>query len=200
MKQWMGMVIITGFLVVTADLEAVERRLERVSTNDGRTPKIALTNGPQLLAVGDFGTPPPAPATGAVPPGPMSPEAYPAPVTVVPMPEAAQPGMPGPLAAGGPPLPLGPPPVLYSRVKYKDRRHIAPCAVPMYVAVRDPCERHDRGACGPPKYVMVEICVPPGACPKITYRHDGDRVRYDYGKYAVNITSRHGVVFVNYDR
>jgi hypothetical protein len=47
---------------------------------------------------------------------------------------------------------------------------------------------------------MVEICVPPCGTPKITSKHDGAKVRYDYGKYAVNITSRHGVVVVNYDR
>jgi len=197
MKQMIGMVVITGFLVVTADLEAVERRLDCVRTKDGSTPKIVLTAGPQLLAVVDYETPPPAPALNSVPPEPMPPVASAAPPTIVSVPEAAPPGQ---MAAGGPPLPLAPVPVLFPRVKYKDRHHIAPCAVPMYVAVRDPCEKHDRCSCGPPKCVLVEICVPPCGSPKITSKHDGARVRYDYGKYAVNITSRHGVVVVNYDR
>jgi len=199
MKQMMGMVIIAGFLVVTADLEAVERRLDRVRTKDGPTPKIVLTTGPQLLAVADDGTPPPAPAPAlnAVPPGPMEPVASPAPPTAVPLTEAAPPGQ---MAAGGPPLPLAPAPALFPCVKYRDRHHIAPCAVPMYVAVRDPCDRHDRCSCGPPKCVLVEICVPPCGSPRITCKHDGARVRYVYGRYAVNITSRHGVVVVNYDR
>jgi len=165
MKQMMGMVIIAGFLVVTADLEAVERRLDRVRTKDGPTPKIVLTTGRQLLAVADDGTPPP-----------------------------------GQMAAGGPPLPLAPAPALFRCVKYRDRHHIAPCAVPMCVAVRDPCDRHDRCSCGPPKCVLVEICVPPCGSPRIACKHDGAKVRYDYGRYAVNITSRHGVVVVNYDR
>jgi hypothetical protein len=95
---------------------------------------------------------------------------------------------------------LAPAAMLYPCVRYKDRHHIAPCAVPMCVAVRDPCAPRDRCGCnGPPKCVLVEICVPPCGCAKITCRHDGTRVRYDYGKYAVNITSRHGVIVVHYD-
>ncbi len=197
MKQMMGMVIIAGFLVLTADLEAVERRLDRVRTKDGPTPKIVLTTGRQPLAVADDGSPPPAPALNAVPPGPMEPVPSPVPPTALPLPEAAPPGQ---MAAGGPPLPLAPAPALFRCVKYRDRHHIAPCAVPMCVAVRDPCDRHDRCSCGPPKCVLVEICVPPCGSPRITCKHDGAKVRYDYGRYAVNITSRHGVVDVNYDR
>ncbi len=196
MKRTMWMVIIAGFLVTAADLEAAERRLDRVGTKDGPTPQIVLTAGPQLLAVADYAIPPPAPAIdGAIPPGPAPAMAGPAPPSAMPLPYAA-----GPVAAGGPPLPLAPAVPLYPCVKYRDRHHIAPCAVPMCVAVRDPCERHERCSCGPPKCVMVEICVPPCGCPKITCKHDGAKVRYDYGKYAVNITSRHGVVVVNYDR
>jgi hypothetical protein len=199
MKQTMWMVIIAGFLVAAADLEAEEWRFDRVRSKDGSQPQVVSTAGPQLLAVADFANPPPAPAIdGAAMPGG-------APPTAMPLPEAAGPLSAGPVSAGpgvagGPPLPMAPAVALYPCVKYKDRRHIAPCAVPMCVAVRDPCDRHDRCSCGPPKCVMVEICVPPCGCPKITSKHDGAKVRYDYGKYAVNITSRHGVVVVNYDR
>jgi len=199
MKQTMWMVIIAGFLVAAADLEAEEWRLGRVKTKDGPQPQVVSTAGPRLLAVADFANPPPAPALdGAAMPGG-------APPTAMPLPEAAGPVTAGPVpigpgAAGGPPHPLAPAVALYPYVKYRDRHHIAPCAVPMCVAVRDPCDRHDRCSCGPPKCVMVEICVPPCGCPKITSKHDGAKVRYDYGKYAVNITSRHGVVVVNYDR
>jgi hypothetical protein len=211
MKRMMGTVLMTGFLVVTADLKAAERRFERVRSMEGPKPEVALTTGPQLLAVNDSGSPPPAPANDlapeAVPPAPLPPVGLPGSPSALPLPEAAPPGptllgpaAPGFVAAGSPPLQLAPAPVLFPRVKYRDRRHIAPCAVPMYVAVRDPCERHDRGLCGPPKCVLVEICVPPNGMPKITCRHDGTRVRYDYGQYAVNITSKHGVVVVNYDR
>ncbi len=216
MKRIMGTVLIAGFLVVTADLKAAERRFDRVKSMDGPQPEVVLTTGPQLFAVSDFGSPPPAPSenpvfqapangpvlgppTGdaaSVPPAPLPPVALPGSPSALPPPEAAS----GFVAAGGPPLQLAPAPALFRKVKYKDRRHIAPGAVPMYVAVRDPCERHERGLCGPPKCVLVEICVPPYGMPKITSRHDGTRVRYDYGEYAVNITSKHGVVVVNYDR
>jgi hypothetical protein len=215
MKHMLGKVLIAGFLVVTADLEAAERRFDRVRTMDGPRAEIALTSGPQQLAVDDLGSPPPAPAMNpvlqapandAVPPAPLPPVTSSAPPSALPLPEAAPPGpvipvpaAPGAVMAGSPPVQLAPAPVLFPNVKYRDRRHIAPCAVPMYVAVRDPCERHDRFSCGPPKCVLVEICVPPGM-PRITCRHDGTRVRYDYGRYAVNITSKHGVVVVNYDR
>ena len=202
MKRTMGFVIIAGFLVTTADLEAAQRRVDRIKTKDGPAPKVVLTAGPQLLAVADYTTPPPAPANDAIPPGPMPPLAGSAPPTALPLPEAARPGAAGPLAAGGPPLPLALAVALYPNVKYKDLHHVAPCAVPVCVAVRDPCDRprHDRCSCGPPKCVMVEICVPPCGSPTITCKHDGAKVRYDYGKYAVSITSRHGVVVVNYDR
>jgi hypothetical protein len=70
----------------------------------------------------------------------------------------------------------------------------------MVVAVQDPCAKYDPcGACGPPKCVLVEICVPPCGSPKVCTRHHGTKVRYDYGKYAVNITSRHGIIVVDYD-
>jgi hypothetical protein len=215
MKHTMGSVLIAGFLVATADLKAAERRFDRVKSPEGPKAKVVLATGPELFAVGNFGSPPPAPANDPVlqaptndsvfqapgndaviiPPAPLPPVAAPGTPSLVPLPEPA----PGSVAAGGPPLQLAPAPALFPHVKYRDRRHIAPCAVPMYVAVRDPCERRDRCSCGPPKLVLVEICVPPGM-PKITCRHDGTRVRYDYGQYAVNVTSRHGVVVVNYDR
>lgn len=208
MKHMMGTVLIAGSLVVTADLDAAQRRFDRVKSMDGPKAQIVLTTGPELIAVVDSGSPPPAPvldqvqqapAYDAVPPAPLPPVMNSAPPSALPLPEAAPPGIPGTVAAGAPPVILAPAPVLFPKVKYIDRRHIAPCAVPMYVAVRDPCERHDRCSCGPPKCVLVQICVPPGT-PKITSRRDGSKVRYDYGRYAVNITSKHGVVVVNYDR
>ncbi|MFN0054872.1 MAG: hypothetical protein ACKV0T_22100 [Planctomycetales bacterium] len=92
---------------------------------------------------------------------------------------------------------------LYHCVKYKDERHIAPCAVPMIVTVKDPCAKCDPcNRCCPPKCVAVQICVPPcSECPpKITCRRGGEYVRYDFGCYRVEITSRRGVVRVDYDR
>ena len=209
MKRTIPMVIIAGFLVAAADLEAVERRPDRVRTKDGPKPRVLLTVGEADFALPSPGLAvgiPPSPAPFAVAP---SMEGFVPSTAVVAVDPQGTVGAPPPSvmppasvmigAAGGPPLPLAPAVPLYPRVKYKDRHHIAPCAVPMCVAVRDPCDRHDHCSCGPPKCVLVEICVPPCGAPVITSKHDGSKVRYDYGKYAVNITSRHGVVVVNYD-
>ena len=85
-------------------------------------------------------------------------------------------------------------------VKYKDKCKIAPCAVPMIVVVKDPCAKRC-DPCAPPQCVAVEICVPPcSACPpKVTCRRNGEYVKYDFGKYRVEIRSRNGVVRVDYD-
>ncbi|MBS0265025.1 MAG: hypothetical protein JSS02_24040 [Planctomycetes bacterium] len=85
-------------------------------------------------------------------------------------------------------------------VKYKDKCKIAPCAVPMVVLVKDPCAKcTDR--CATPPCVAVEICVPPcSTCPpKVTCRRNGEYVKYDFGKYRVEIRSKNGVVRVDYD-
>jgi len=92
---------------------------------------------------------------------------------------------------------------LYRRVKYRDERKIAPCAVPMVVMVPDPCWCDDPcDPCDKPACVAVQICVPPcSECPpKVTCRRGGACVRYDFGKYAVDIRSHRGVVVVDYDR
>jgi hypothetical protein len=118
-------------------------------------------------------------------------------------------------APGAPGYPIGPaigaegfP--LFPRVKYEDRHHIHPCATPTIVQVLDPCTdtgrrglfRHHRqvvdcDACGP-QCVYVEICVPPG-CPKVKVERSGRKVKYDYGDYKVEVTSKDGYVEVDYD-
>jgi hypothetical protein len=89
---------------------------------------------------------------------------------------------------------------LYHCVKYRDERKIAPCAVPMIVMVKDPCAKRC-DPCEPPKCVAVQICVPPcSTCPpKVVCRRGGEYVKYDFGKYRVEIRSRNGVVRVDYD-
>jgi hypothetical protein len=116
---------------------------------------------------------------------------------------------------GGPGKPIGPgmgadgfP--LFSNVKYEDLDHVHPCAAPTVVQVVDPCSNyghhglfgHHRGvpacdACGP-QCVYVQICVPPG-CPKIKVERNGRKVKYDYGDYKVEVTSKDGYVEVDYD-
>ncbi len=190
-KRLIGFVSIAGVLIGAAAVAADERPSDRFQSRETpREQAILLTSETVPTAeAGAYEAPPPAPGIeGAVPPGPMlAPSVGPVPGT-------------GPAAAGGPPIAMAPGLALYPRVKYHDKRHIAPCAVPMIVAVRDPCASRDPcSACGPPKCVLVEICVPPCGCPKICTKHDGAKVRYDYGRYAVNITSKHGLIVVNYD-
>lgn len=107
-----------------------------------------------------------------------------------------------PAPAGTPgmaPIPLATAEVvpLFSRVHYRRERNIAPCAVPMLVMVKDPCERP---RCRTGKCVAVEICVPPcSTCPpRVCCRRGGEVVIYDFGKYRVDIVSRAGRVVVVY--
>jgi hypothetical protein len=122
-----------------------------------------------------------------------------------PIPEA-QPALSAPAAAT--PVPGSQPVVaqgnvitLYPNVRYKDECRMAPCAVPQIVFVKDPCLSGPRNRCCEPRCVAVQICVPPcSTCPpKVVCRRGGEYVRYDFGKYAVEIRSRRGCVIVDYD-
>lgn len=106
--------------------------------------------------------------------------------------------MPEPMAA---PAAAGGPVALFPCVKVKDRCNIACCAKPMIVEVRDPCWCPDPcNPCCKPPCVKVEVCVPDQCCPpEITCSKDGKCVRYDFGKYAVDIRSKKGYVEVDYD-
>ena len=83
---------------------------------------------------------------------------------------------------------------LYTNVKYKDRHEMSPCAVPKIIAVKDPC---DNGCCGP-KCVYIQICVPTCGCELISCKRNGDRIRYDYGKYAVDVRVKRDHIEVDY--
>jgi hypothetical protein len=119
-----------------------------------------------------------------------------------PLPTAPDAGAPM-VVPGGEPVPAaGAPVTLYHCVRVKDECNIAPCAVPQIVMVKDPCAVCDPcNPCAAPKCVAVQICVPPcSECPpRVTCKRDGEYVKYDYGKYRVEITSRKGVVTVDYD-
>ncbi|APZ92618.1 hypothetical protein [Fuerstiella marisgermanici] len=99
---------------------------------------------------------------------------------------------PGPIHLDAAPEPL------FTRVKYKDKKKAHPCAVTKIIRVNDPCACDD-GCCGP-KCVFIEICVPPCGCENVKCRRDGDRLRYDYGKYAVDIRVKKGYIVVDYKR
>ena len=86
---------------------------------------------------------------------------------------------------------------LFKCVRVQDVRNIHPCAVPKIVSIANPC--YDPCDACSERCVNVQICVPPCGCPDVKVSRRGTRVKYDYGKYAVKITSRRGVVTVNYD-
>ncbi len=89
---------------------------------------------------------------------------------------------------------------LYHKVKIEDRDNIHPCAVKKIVAVKDPCAKDTAcGTCAPP-CVYVMICVPPDCDFEYDVkRKDHSKVEYDYGDYEVEITSKNGVIKVDYD-
>jgi hypothetical protein len=95
----------------------------------------------------------------------------------------------------GPGVPTSGPIQLFACVKVEDEDNIHPCAVPMIVAVADPC---NECSC---RYVM--ICVPPADCcndgPEIETSRSGRKVEYDYGEYEIEIKSKDDYVVINYD-
>ncbi|MEZ6057351.1 MAG: hypothetical protein R3C01_11675 [Planctomycetaceae bacterium] len=101
-----------------------------------------------------------------------------------------------PIHAGFYEGPLAPSPelgiCLYPDVTVRQPRRAHPQAVSKIVSIKDPCHP---GCC-----VFVEICAPPCACERVRVRRDGQHVRYDYGRYAVDIiTRRNGEVIIDYD-
>jgi len=103
-------------------------------------------------------------------------------------------------ASGGQVLPT-PTPIptvqLYPLVQYKDLHNIHPCAVTKIVKVLDPC--YKPCACSLPKCVYVQICVPPCGCPDVKVKKYSREVEYDYGRYEVEIKSKNGILYVDYD-
>jgi hypothetical protein len=90
---------------------------------------------------------------------------------------------------------------LFHCVRYEDLCNVHPCAVTKIVSIKDPCWKPDPCSCKcqVAPCVLVKICVPPCGCPKVRVTRNGSKVKYDYGKYEVEISSRRGVVKVDYD-
>lgn len=80
---------------------------------------------------------------------------------------------------------------LYHNVKVVQARKMHPCAVPKIVSVPDPCN--------PCCCVFVQICVPPCACECVYTKRGGRRTVFDYGDYAVKVTTRGNRLVINYD-
>ena len=84
---------------------------------------------------------------------------------------------------------------LFTRVKYTDVHEMSPCAAPKLIMVKNPCACD---SCCEPQMVCIEICVPTCGCEEVTCRRFGNRIRYDYGKYAVDVRIKHGYIQVDY--
>lgn len=85
---------------------------------------------------------------------------------------------------------------LYTNVKYKDLDEMSCCAQPKIIAVKDPCACEDD--CCAPKCVYIQICVPTTGCELVSCRRNGDRIRYDYGQYAVDVRVKRNHIEVDY--
>ncbi|MCA9034310.1 MAG: hypothetical protein KDA91_04220 [Planctomycetaceae bacterium] len=87
---------------------------------------------------------------------------------------------------------------MFHHVKYKDRDEMAPCAQPKLIIVKNPCA----DPCDPcntqPACVAIQICVPTCGCELVSCKRNGDRVRYDYGKYAVDVRIKKDYIEVDY--
>ena len=88
---------------------------------------------------------------------------------------------------------------LFSRVKVRDRDNIHPRAVDIVIAVKDPNTCRHACTCCEKRSVFVPLCVPPCPLEKVKVSRDGTRMELDYGDYEVDITSRGGLITVDYD-
>lgn len=131
------------------------------------------------------------------PSAPMAPVAPMAPAHAMVQPESIvhSPIVQGPIHYDHAPIPL------FTRVKYVDRREAHPCAITKIIKVNNPCvSRRARKLSCTDECVYIEICVPPCGCEDVKCRRNGDRVRYDYGKYKVDVRIKNGFVVVDYQK
>ena len=97
----------------------------------------------------------------------------------------------------------GPPmPALYPNVIYKDQHRKHPQAIPYVVEVplwKPILRRRRANYCGP-ECATITICVPPCNEPCVRVRRFGHKLRYDFGKYEVDVVvHRNGRIVVDYD-
>ena len=192
-----------GLLVVsTLSLQAGERfyRIKLAVSKDGVYGKAVafqeIVPPAPLYAPGTAEGPfVPLPAD---PPGTLTPVPEPtlAPQSIQPVPQ----GIPLTTSAPQPPVETYQTIELYPYVKYEDLDNVHPFAVKKIVAVKDPrAPKQLCGNCAPPS-VFVMICVPPtGRFEFDVKRKDYSKIEYDYGKYEIEITSKNGIVYVDYD-
>lgn len=125
-------------------------------------------------------------------------------VDLTPIPAAPGTILPAPqphIVADGPVYVDAAPEPLFECVKYVDKHEMHPCAVPKIIRVNNPClGKHDCNSCCEPPCVYIQICVPPCGCEEVKCKKQGDKVRYDYGKYAVDVRVKKGFIVVDYQK
>lgn len=90
------------------------------------------------------------------------------------------------------------PATLFTNVRYTSTRKAHPCAVERIIRINDPCgSKHS--CCE--ECVYIKICVPPCSGEDVVRcRRNGDRLRFYYGKYRVDVRVRKGYVVVDYKK
>ena len=84
-------------------------------------------------------------------------------------------------------------------VRVRDACKIAPGAIPVVVAVRDP-HLGRFGSCDcVEQLAYVEILAPPCPVQSLRVSPCKTRIRIDYGRYEVTIVSRNGTIDIDYD-
>lgn len=81
-------------------------------------------------------------------------------------------------------------------VRVEDECNIAPNAVPVVIAVRDP---HFGGHDTCERLVFVQVFVPPCPLRKLQISPCQTRISLDYGQFEVDIKSANGMVVIDYD-
>jgi len=87
---------------------------------------------------------------------------------------------------------------LASCVRVEDECNIAPNAVPVVVAVRDPSLPPWHAGCSE-GVVFVEVCIPPCPLQSLVVSPCRTRIRMDFGHYQVDLKSKNGMVIIDYD-
>ena len=83
-------------------------------------------------------------------------------------------------------------------VRVEDACNIAPNAVPVVVAVRDPNLPPHYNGCVE-SVIYVEVCVPPCPLQQLVISPCKSRIKMDFGDYQVELKSRRGMVVIDYD-
>ena len=187
-----GLLSVSAATAIAGDRRDRERDRQKERDKERRWSRLWLVSSDGPRFPGSRTTflqvPPPAPA-----PNGQSPLLTPTP-DVYPVPEGPGYVLAGPIIEG----PLADPGAmgLFPCVEYEDLDHIHPCAVTRIIAVKDPRPKCD---CDPSGCVYIAVCVPKNICPKIKVDDDGEEMKLDFGDYQVEIESKKGKVYVDYD-